>query len=221
VRILIADDHALFRDGLRSLLRAEGHEVVGEAKNGIEAVELAKELKPDLVLMDVSMPGADGITATRTLTAEMPDVKVLILTASEEEAKLFEAIKAGAQGYLLKNLEADAFFDMLDKASRGEPALTPTLARKLLQEFAKPPAPAAPPRSEEEELTAREREVLELMVEGVTSNRQLARHLNLSENTVKFHVRNILDKLRLHNRAEVVGYALRTGILEPGGGGNR
>ncbi|HEY0142811.1 MAG TPA: response regulator transcription factor [Thermoanaerobaculia bacterium] len=213
MRILIADDHSLFRDGLRSLLRAEGHEVIGEAKNGREAIELAKKLTPDLVLMDVSMPEMDGITATRALTAELPGTKVVILTASEEESKLFEAIKAGAQGYLLKNLEAEAFFDMLDKASRGEPALTPVLARKLLQEFAKPAEAAT--RSEEEELTAREREVLELMVEGVTSNRKLAKRLGLSENTVKFHVRNILDKLRVHNRAEVIGYALRKGIVDP------
>jgi DNA-binding NarL/FixJ family response regulator len=215
VRILIADDHALFRDGLRSLLRAQGHEVLGEAKNGREAVELAQELKPDLVLMDVSMPEVDGLEATKLLTASIPDVKVVILTASEDEANLFEAIKAGAQGYLLKNLEAEEFFDMLDRAQRGEPALTPAFARKLLQEFARP-AEAPAPQSENEVLTGREREVLELMVEGVTSNRRLAKRLGLSENTVKFHVRNILDKLRLHNRAEVVGYALRKGIVEPG-----
>ncbi|HUP61369.1 MAG TPA: response regulator transcription factor [Thermoanaerobaculia bacterium] len=220
MRILIADDHSLFRDGLRSLLQAQGHEVIGEAKTGREAIALARELKPEVLLMDVQMPDLDGIEATRLISAEMPEIKVIILTASEEESKLFDAIKSGAQGYLLKNLEADAFFDMLEKAQRGEPALTPALARKLLQEFAKPVETAAP-RSEEETLTAREREVLELMVEGVTSNRKLAKRLGLSENTVKFHVRNILDKLRLHNRAEVVGYALRHGILEPPGGGPR
>ena len=215
MRILITDDHALFRDGLRSLLLAQGHEVVGEAKNGREAIELARELAPDLVLMDVSMPEVDGLSATRLLTTELPNVKVVILTASEDEATLFDAIKAGAQGYLVKNLEADTFFEMLDRAQRGEPALTPALARKLLQEFAKPAEPTAAPPGEDETLTAREREVLELMVEGVTSNRKLAKRLGLSENTVKFHVRNILDKLRLHNRAEVVGYALRKGIVEP------
>jgi DNA-binding NarL/FixJ family response regulator len=211
VRILIADDHPLFRDGLRSLLAAQGHEVVAEARNGREAVALAHETGPDLVLMDVSMPEVDGIAATRQLTSELPEMKVVILTASEDEANLFDAIKAGAHGYLLKNLEADDFFSMLDRASRGEPALTPALARKLLQEFAKPvkEAPA------EEELTPREREVLELMVEGVTSNRKLAKRLNLSENTVKFHIRNILDKLRLHDRAQVVGYAMRKKMFEP------
>lgn len=214
MRILICDDHSLFRDGLRSLLQAQGHEVVGEAKTGREALALAQELQPDLVLMDVQMPEMDGIEATRLIATAMPEMKVVMLTASEEEAKLFDAIKAGAQGYLLKNLEAEAFFDLLDRAQRGEPALTASLARKLLQEFAKP-AESATPRSEEESLTAREREVLELMVEGVTSNRKLAKRLGLSENTVKFHVRNILDKLRLHNRAEVVGYALRHGIVEP------
>lgn len=212
MRILIADDHALFRDGLRSLLASRGHEVVAEAKNGREAIAIAKEKQPDVVLMDLSMPEMDGITATRTLTNEMPGVKVIVLTASEDDASLFDAIKSGAQGYLLKNLEADDFFALLDGASRGEPALTPALARKLLQEFAKPVE--ADSGEAEDELTVREREVLELMVEGVTSNRKLAKRLGVSENTVKFHVRNILDKLRLHNRAEAVGYALRKRISE-------
>jgi len=211
VRIVIADDHALFRDGLRSLLSTQGHDIVGEAKNGREAIDLARRLKPDLILMDVQMPEIDGLAATRTLTAELPDIKVIILTATEDDAKLFEAIKSGAQGYLLKNLEADDFFSMLDRASLGEPALTPNLARKLLHEFARP---AADPQ-DRDALTAREREVLELMVEGITSNRRLAKRLGVSENTVKFHVRNILDKLRLHTRAEAVGYALRKKIVEP------
>ena len=221
MRILIADDHALFRDGLRSLLTASGHEVIAEAKNGREAVQLAKQNRPELVLMDLSMPELDGLAATKLLTADLPEMKVIILTASDDDANLFEAIKSGAQGYLLKNLEADDFFSMLDKASRGEPALTPALARKLLQEFAKPPEPAAARATGEDPdaLTSREREVLELMVEGVTSNRRLAKRLGLSENTVKFHVRNILDKLHVHNRAQVVAYALRNRIVEPGGTG--
>jgi DNA-binding NarL/FixJ family response regulator len=212
VRILIADDHALFRDGLRSLLQSQGHEIVGEAPNGKMAVELATKLRPDLVLMDVSMPELDGVAATKELTAQMPDVKVIILTASEHNETLFDAIKAGAQGYLLKNLEAEEFFALLDRAGAGEPALTPAIARKLLQEFAKPAAEAAP--NEPDALTERESEVLELMVEGVTANRTLAKRLGLSENTVKFHVRNILDKLRLNNRAQAVGYALRHGIVD-------
>jgi len=214
VRILIADDHALFRNGLKSLLQVEGHDVVGEAANGREAIDLTRKLQPDIVLMDVSMPELDGITATKTLVAEVPNVKIIILTASEDDAKLFDAIKAGAQGYLLKNLEAEDFFAMLDRASRGEPALTANLARKLLQEFARP----AEAPEDADALTDREREVLELMIEGVTSNRKLAKRLNVSENTVKFHVRNILDKLRLHSRAQAVGYALRKKIVDPNSG---
>jgi DNA-binding NarL/FixJ family response regulator len=207
MRILIADDHALFRDGLRSLLTAQGHDVVGEAKNGREAVAMTREIAPEMVLMDLSMPEMDGLAATKAITAEMPNVKVVILTASESDATLFDAVKSGAQGYLGKNLEADDFSNLLDRAANGEPAFTPALARRLLVEFSKPAEkPAAP---EADALTDREREVLELMVEGVVSNRKLAKRLNLSENTVKFHVRNILDKLRLHNRAEAVGYALR------------
>ena len=214
MRILIADDHPLFRDGLRSLLTAQGHEVVGEAHNGHEAVELAQKLRPELVLMDVSMPELDGIGATRQITADVPDVKVVILTASDQDETLFEAIKAGAQGYLQKNLEAEEFFALLDRVTRGEPGLTPLLARKLLQEFAKPAAEPKVSEDMPDALTAREREVLELMVEGITSNRKLAKRLDLSENTVKFHVRNILDKLHLHNRAQVVGYALRKKMME-------
>jgi DNA-binding NarL/FixJ family response regulator len=214
MRILIADDHTLFRDGLRSLLQVAGHEVIGEARNGLEAIELTKSLAPDMVLMDVSMPELDGINATRRLTTEVPGVKVVILTASEADAKLFDAIKAGAQGYLLKNLEAEDFFALLERAQRGEPALTPALARKLLQEFAKPPEKAEA-AEDPDALTAREREVLELMVEGITSNRRLAKRLDVSENTVKFHVRNILDKLRLHNRAEAIGYAMRHKMVDP------
>ena len=215
MRILIADDHSLFRDGLRSLLTANGHDVVAEAKNGREAVQLARQHHPDIVLMDLSMPELDGLAATRLLTAETPNVKVIVLTASDDDTNLFEAIKSGAQGYLLKNLEAEDFFAMLDRAARNEPALTPVLARKLLQEFAKPgeATPSAASEDDPDALTSREREVLELMVEGITSNRRLAKRLALSENTIKFHVRNILDKLHLHNRAEVVAYALRNKIV--------
>jgi DNA-binding NarL/FixJ family response regulator len=219
VRILIADDHALFRDGLRSLLQSQGHEVVGEARNGRQAVELAAALRPDLILMDVSMPEMGGVAATRELTEQQPGVKVIMLTASEQSETLFEAIKAGAQGYLLKNLEADEFFSLLDRAGAGEPALTPTLARQLLQEFARPVAVAEPAGNDPDALTDREREVLELMVSGITSNRKLARQLNLSENTVKFHVRNILDKLRLHDRAQAVGYAMRHRMVDREGSG--
>ena len=217
MRILIADDHALFRDGLRSLLEAHDIEVVGEASNGEEAVELAWKLKPDVTLMDLMMPGIDGLEATKRLVAELPEVKVVILTASDDDANLFEAIKSGAKGYLLKDLESSQFFSLLEGVERGEPALTPALARKLLEEFARPTARRD--REDPDALTDREREVLELMVEGTTTNRKLAKALGVSENTVKFHVRNILDKLHLHNRAQVVGYALRHRLVEPSEGG--
>ena len=219
MRVLIADDHALFRNGLRSLLEARGVEVVGEADNGRQAVELAARLRPDVVLMDLAMPDVDGLAATRLLSAQLPDVKVVILTASDEDADLFEAIKSGAQGYLLKNLSAEPFFRLLDGVARGEPALTPALARKLLGEFARPSAPT--PTASPHELTEREREVLALLVQGVTSNRELAERLTVSENTVKYHLRNILDKLHLQNRAQVIAYALRHRLVDqerrPGG----
>lgn len=212
MRLVIADDHALFRDSLRSLLTARGVEVVGEAGTGEEAVALARQKRPDVVLMDLSMPEMDGLEATRQIHAELPDVKVVVLTASSEDKDLFEAIKCGADGYLIKDLEADKFFALLEGVARGEPALTPSLARKLLTEFAQPKR-SADTEKDPDALTKREMEVLEAMVEGVTTNRALAKEFGVSENTVKFHVRNILDKLHLHNRAQVVSHALRQGLV--------
>jgi DNA-binding NarL/FixJ family response regulator len=214
MKLLIADDHTLFRESLRGLLASRGFEIVGEARDGREAVEATRRLKPDIVLMDLSMPKLDGLAATRLISAEMPQVKVIILTASEEDAQLFEAIKSGAQGYLLKSLDSQDFFSLLEGVGRGEPALTPVLAGKLLQEFARPAPSEAP---DPDALTSRESEVLKRLVSGVTSNRKLAEDLGVSENTVKFHVRHILDKLHLHNRAQVVGFAFRHGIASPGG----
>ncbi len=213
MRILIADDHALFRDALKSLLGARDFEVVGEASNGREAIELAWKLKPDLVLMDLTMPEIDGLEATKRLAAELPELKVVVLTASDDDASLFEAIKSGARGYLVKDLESSTFFELLEGVAKGEPALTPALARKVLEEFARPRRRAAE-SYDPDALTERETDVLELMVKGVTSNRTLAEQLGVSENTVKFHVRNILDKLHLHNRAQVVAYALRHRLVE-------
>lgn len=214
MRVVIADDHALFRDGLRSLLEAHGIEVLAEAKNGSEAVELARLYRPDVVLMDLMMPETNGLAATRLISAEMPDVRVVVLTASEDDADLFEAVKSGAQGYLPKSLEAEELFSFLDGVVKDEPALTPVLARKVLGEFARAPQePAQQPVTST--LTERERDVLELMMAGVTSNRELAEKLFVSENTVKYHLRNILDKLHLNNRAQVVAYAVRHGLVDP------
>jgi DNA-binding NarL/FixJ family response regulator len=208
MRVLVADDHALFRDGLRSLLSARGVEVVAEAENGRLAVELCRELDPEIVLMDLFMPEMDGLAATRILSAELPQVKVIILTASDQDADLFEAIKSGAQGYLVKNLQSDHFFALLEGVSRGEPAFSPNLARKVLAEFAQARS-SRPASRDPDALTEREGEVLQYLVRGVTSTRDLAAALGVSENTVKFHLRNILDKLHLKNRAQVVSFALR------------
>ncbi len=213
MRVLIADDHALFRDGLKSLLDARGIDVVAEARNGREAVSLARQHNPEIVLMDLTMPEMTGLEATRLISADLPDVKVVVLTASEDDADLFEAIKSGAQGFLPKDIESARLFSMLEGVMRGEPALTPGLARKLLTEFAQPvPAPKEQPPTL---LTDREREVLELLVEGVTSNRELADRLFVSENTIKYHLRNILTKLHLQNRAQVISYAVRNKLIEP------
>jgi len=213
MKIVIADNHPLFRDGLKSLLASHDHEVVGEAPNGKEAVRLAHELRPDVVLMDLKMPEMDGIEATRRITTELPEVKVVVLTAYDEDSNLFEAIKGGASGYLLKDLESKRFFELLEGVERDEPALTPSLAKKLLEEFARPGNGNDDRREDPDALTEREGEVLARMVDGVTSNRDLARELGVSENTIKFHVRNILDKLHLHNRAQAVAYALKSGLV--------
>jgi DNA-binding NarL/FixJ family response regulator len=169
-----------------------------------------------VVLMDLSMPEMDGLAATRLVSADdsLSDVKVVILTASTDDADLFEAIRSGAEGYVLKDLEADDFLHLLEGVARGEPALTPLLAKKLLTEFANPKAKKAK-EHDPDALTAREMDVLEWMVQGVTSNRELSKKLGVSENTIKFHVRNILDKFHLNNRAQVVSYALRSGIVDP------
>lgn len=212
MKLVIADDHSLFRDSLRSLLEAHGHTVVAEARNGREAVEVAKRVSPEILLMDLAMPEMNGLEATRQVVKECPGVRVVVLTASDDDDMLFEALKAGAQGYLLKNLESEPFFALLEAAGRGEPALTPSLARRVLTEFRKP---RVAPAEDLDALTDREMEVLELMVEGVTSNHRLAKRLGVSENTVKFHVRNILDKLRLHDRAQAVSHALRSGLVDP------
>jgi DNA-binding NarL/FixJ family response regulator len=231
MRIVVVDDHALFRDGFTSLLTARGHDVVGEASDGSDALELVRTLRPDVVLMDVSMPRMGGLEATRLIKATLPEVKVVMVTASENDRDLFEAIKAGAEGFVNKNLESDRFFELLEGVTRGEAVLTPALAARIMSEFARqPPAAEGPPRRPiatttapqgAEELTEREMDVLRLVVEGL-SRREIADRLVVSENTVKYHLRNILDKLHLRNRAEVVAYAMRHGLTgPPGNGGER
>lgn len=218
MRILLADDHNLFRTSLRSLLKARGIEVVGEASNGRQAIEMAEKLRPDLLLMDLAMPEMNGIEATKVIREKLPEVRVVILTASMEDEDLFEALRVGAQGYLLKDLQAESFFALLDRALAGEPALTPQLSLKVLDAFRKGESAA---KQDPNALTDRERDVLELIVEGCTSNRELAKRLDIAENTVKFHVKNILDKLHLRNRAQAVSHALRHGLVSGDGTSKR
>jgi DNA-binding NarL/FixJ family response regulator len=211
MRVLVVDDHPLFRDGIRSLLAARDVEVVGEAGDGAEALAKTRELHPDVVLMDIRMPRMGGLEATRLIKADMPETKIVILTVSDDDADLFEAIKSGADGYMLKSLESQDFFDLLTGLERGEAAVQKSLAAKILREFARrgsgEPSQGAP----EDDLTDREREVLQLLAQG-QSNKEIAASLYISENTVKYHTKNILDKLHLRNRAEVVAYAVRHGL---------
>lgn len=212
IRILLVDDHALFRDGVASLLaEQEDFEVVGEAQDGEEALQKARELMPDLILMDIYMPGVDGLTATRRIKEEMPYVKIVILTVSEEDQNLFEAVKSGAQGYLLKKEGAKRFLDLLRGLSQGEAPISPPMAAKILNEFARQPRrPEAVPGVQ---LTPREKEVLELLTKGLT-NKEIGAALSISENTVRNRLRNILEKLHLENRVQVVAYALQKGLLK-------
>ena len=210
VRVLLADDHPLFRDGIASLLAVRDYVVVGQAGNGAEAVQMAEELHPDMILMDIRMPGLNGMAATRLIKASQPDIRIVILTVSEEDNDLFEAIKSGAAGYLPKSLDSEQFFSLLEAVMRGEAGLTPDLAGKILREFARPESSAAP---SPDDLTPREREVLELVARGGT-NAEIAEQLNVSENTIKFHMKNILAKLHVRNRAEVVAFALRSGLIK-------
>ncbi len=217
MRILLADDHALFRDGVASLLTAWGHQVVGQVADGEAAVAVAETLLPDLVLMDVAMPGGGGLAATRRLAAAAPGVAIVMLTASEDIDDLFAAIKAGARGYLLKNLESAELRGMLLAIERGEAAITPAIAGRILTELARPEPVAAPTpdagRPDPDRLTEREMDVLRLVVAGMR-NKEIATDLGISENTAKFHLRNILDKLHAQNRAEVVARAMRDGLVD-------
>ena len=218
MRVLLADDHALFRAGIASLVKAWGMDVVGQASDGTEAIELARRLQPDLVLMDVGMSPVNGLEATRAIKAELPEVKVIIVTVSEDEQDLFEAIKSGAEGYLLKGMSEEELSSTLERISAGEPALSPTLAAKILDEFARIAREGTDKRAAPEDvLTEREREVLRLVSDGAT-NREIAAKLYISENTVSFHMKNILGKLHLKNRAQAAAFAIRAGLADDASG---
>jgi len=210
-RVLVVDDHALFRKGVAGLLRdAEGFVVVGEARDGREAVAKAQALTPDVVLMDVYMPGMDGLEAARRIGQAVPSVRIVMLTVSEEDQNLFEALKAGAHGYLLKSVEPDELFRTLRGIVRGDAFLTPSMATKLVDEFTRRRgAEAAAPAGS---MSPREWEVLELLTRGAV-NKEIAAALRISENTVKNHLKSIMDKLHAENRVQVVAYALRKGLV--------
>ncbi len=215
IRVLIADDQALFRRGLYVVLGTEDKiEVVAEAENGEEAIARTEELAPDVVLMDVRMPRVNGIDAARRIREISPSTKILMLTVSDEEDDLYEAIKAGANGYLLKEISVEEVAEAIRAVAQGQSLISPSMASKLLNEFN-----ALAKRAEERNqypaptLTSRELEVLRLVARGM-SNREIADDLFISENTVKNHVRNILEKLHLHSRMEAVIYAVRTRLLD-------
>jgi len=216
IRVLLADDHHLFREGLAHILSQQvDFEVIGEASDGLEAVIKARELKPDLILMDVSMPGCDGLEATKQIKATLPDTTIVMLTVSDENEALFEAIRNGAQGYLIKSIRSAEMLQLLRGAVRGEAAITAVLGGRMLEEFRRVSQLAADlPTDNRVALTTREQEVLSLVAEGAT-NQEIAQQLHLSMHTVKSHMRKILAKLHLDRRHEAASYAQRQGLIPP------
>ncbi len=212
IRVLLADDHALFRQGLKSLLEAEGDfRVVGEAKDGWEALRHALETKPDVILMDIQMPGLDGVQATQAILKEWPEARVIILTMYRQDAYVFEAVKAGARGYLLKDTDAGELIRAIRRVHEGEVLLDSELAHRIIQDF----------RAKEEakvglqaELSEREIQILKLVAQGYT-NLEIAAELGLSEKTVRNRLSEIFQKLHLNNRTQAALYAIREGLANP------
>jgi DNA-binding NarL/FixJ family response regulator len=222
MRVLLVDDNRLMLEGLQNLLEVHGIRVAGMAKDGLEGVNQARTLKPDVILMDIRMPGCDGLTATRLIKAEMPEARIVILTTSTEEKDLFEAVKSGACGYLTKSMDADELVEALKQCQQGIPPFSHGLAAKLLAEFARLSGPggiassgagdaaSATPKSS---LTARQAEVLTLMSQGL-SYKEVGAKLGLSPSTIKYHMAEIMNQLHLENRAQVLSYAGRLGLKE-------
>lgn len=214
IRVLIADDHKLFRQGLISLMRTREDlvEVIGEAETGEEAIRLAERLRPDVILMDIYMPLIDGLQAAKEILTRFPDIAVVMLTSSERDGHLYEAVQLGVSGYLLKSLDATELFGLLDGVTRGEAAMTRSMATRLLKGVAKR---LVDDDKGEQALTERELLVLRL-VAGGASNPEIADTLSISVNTVKSHLKNILEKLQLQNRTQAAAYALKHGLVSPG-----
>jgi DNA-binding NarL/FixJ family response regulator len=220
-RLLLCDDHALFRQGLKSLLETEeGFRVIGEAATGREALRYALETRPDVALMDIQMPGLDGVAVTKAILEERPEVKVIVLTMYRQDRYVFEAVKAGARGYLLKDADASELIFAIQRVAEGETLLGPEMAASVLEEFSKVKEKAAgelPAQLDQPcELTEREATILRLLAKGA-SNQEIAAALGVSEKTVRNRLSEIFSKLRLNNRTQAALYALREGIatLEP------
>jgi two-component system NarL family response regulator len=213
MKILLVDDHELYVDGLRHLLEAHGMQVVGVAHDGLEALHKARTLRPDLILMDIAMPRCNGLQATRLILAEWPEIKIIMLTISEDDDNLFEAIKSGACGYLLKEVSRDQFFALLAGLKQGQAPFSPGLAARILHEFKQlasvPPQTADPTALAS--LTPRQIEILTLVAHGL-SYKQIAAQLNLAESTVKNHMHAVMANLHLQNRAQVMTFATHSGL---------
>jgi DNA-binding NarL/FixJ family response regulator len=210
MRVLVADDHSLFRDGIISLLKSTGFDVVEQVGNGQAAVEAALRLQPDVVLMDIAMPEMNGLDALCRIKAKAPNVKVVMLTMSEDDADLMQAIKCGADGYLLKNLHTHEFVQLLNNLERGEAPMSPQTVTRLMRGLT---GPASEQMEPAQSLTGREIELLQLVAEGLP-NKAIAHRLSISENTVKYHLSNILQKLGAKNRTEAAMHAARAGLLD-------
>jgi DNA-binding NarL/FixJ family response regulator len=216
VKVLVVDDHALFRRGITAVLaNHENLEVVGEASDGLEAIEKAEAIVPDIIVMDLNMPHCSGLEATQALQAKMPQVNILVLTVSENEADLFAAVKFGAKGYILKNTEPEELIQAILHIARGGVIVSPIMATKLLTEFQGLEAEGKREaiQKTESNLSPREGEVLQLVAQGAT-NKQIADSLFISENTVKTHLRNIMEKLHLANRSQAAAYAVEKGLVK-------
>ncbi len=214
LRILLVDDHILFRKGLARLLDAQpDFTIVGEASDGNEAIEQARSLRPDVVLMDLRMPVCDGLEATRRIKEEMGSVRVVMLSVSEDDQDFFEALRCGVDGYLVKNMRPESLFQELRGLARGEVPLSRTMTGKLLHQLSRRGWPLVPPDGPDT-LSPREQEVLLLLAEGL-SNAEIAAELGIAANTVRNHVRSILGKLGLRNRVQAAVYAVRSGLLPP------
>jgi two-component system, NarL family, nitrate/nitrite response regulator NarL len=222
IRILLIDDHTLFRSGVSALLQRQPDlEVVGEASDGVEGVKRAKQHLPDVILLDLNMPGLSGLETLQLLVEDLPDTAVVMLTVSEDADELTAAMRAGASGFLLKTIDADALVAAIRKAASGQPVITEHMTAKLVEQMRKPalpPAAASTARTNGEALTARERDIVRELARGA-SNKEIARVLDLAESTVKIHVRNILRKLNLTSRVQVAIYAVgQEGMAGENGG---